>query len=150
MSEVKTHTAKDMYRFFCEKYPDTDVTYALYKYTISEFNKRVANRALAGEEISLGKGMGSICIDKITRNFKKKVVDFGETRKLKARGIDKVVYFTNDFYFKWTWHKKSSKVTNKSAYSFKASAGENGLKKRLARLLRDDEFAHLNYKSNAV
>ena len=146
MSPVRTHTAIDMYQFFKEKHPGTDVTYALYKHVISEFNKKVANRALEGEEISFGKGMGAISIEKIERNFNRKVVDFGETRKLKARGVNKVVYFTNNFYFKWTWHKKASKAVNKSAYSFKATAGENGLRKRLARLLRDNEFANLNFK----
>ncbi len=145
---VKTHKAKDMYAYFKSKHPNTDVTFALYKHVISEFNKRVAIAALEGKEISLGKTMGIIRVDRIQRNFLKKVVDFGETRKLKASGIDKVVYFTNDYYLKWTWSKKSSKAVNKSAYTFKPSAGKNGLRKKLARLLKEDEFANLNFIRN--
>jgi hypothetical protein len=139
------HTTKDMYKFFVQKYPGTDVTYPLYRHVISEFNKAVASRALLGEHIVLGKNMGKILIRKVNRNYEKRVVDFGATRKLKDRGIDKVVYFTNAFYFKWSWDKRSSKAVNKSAYNFKPSGGAGGLRKRLARLLNDDDFSQINF-----
>ena len=145
MSEVKIHSAHDMYKYFVQTHPGTDVTYSLYKHVISQFNKKMADRILDGKEIVLGKNMGKLRISKVNRNYQKKVVDFGATNKLREQGIDRVVFFTNNTYYKWTWEKKSSKAVNKSAYSFKPSAGAHGLRRRLARLLNENEFAHLNF-----
>ena len=144
--DFKLHRAPDMYAYYKKLYPESNVTFTLYKHVISQFNKKMADRLLEGETIHLGKNMGRLRIKKVERNHSKPVVDFGETRKLKAKGIDKIVYFTNRFYYRWFWDKKPSKAVNKSAYSLKVTKGPNGLTRRLARLLKADEFANLNFK----
>ena len=40
------HGAKDMFRYFEKKYPNTDVTYTLYKYIISKLNKKIVDKVL--------------------------------------------------------------------------------------------------------
>lgn len=145
MTNKGVHTTKDMYKYFVKNHPGTSVTYLQYRYVVSRFNKLLSEAVLSGKTVNLGKRLGKLKICKIRRTFKKKIVDFGATRKLKAKGIDRVVYFTDDYYYRWCWKKVSAKVKNKSVYKFKPSSGPNGNKKRLARLLKEDEFAHLNF-----
>lgn len=146
MTKNQVHNTEDMYKQFVKKHQGTTVTYLQYRYIISEFNKMLSEEVLKGKEVNLGKFLGKLRICKVKRTFKKKIVDYGATRKLKAQGIDKVVYFTDDYYYRWCWKKYSAKVKNKSAYKFKPTAGANGNRKKLVRLLKTDEFAHLNFK----
>ena len=42
-----------MFEYYKEKYPDTDVTYTLYKYIISKFNKKVSKENFRRQRILL-------------------------------------------------------------------------------------------------
>ena len=117
----------------------------LYKYIISKFNKKLVKKVLEGKEFYLGYKLGTISIRRIERNFDKKSVNYFETKKLKAQGIDKVVYYTDDHWFRWYWAKRRCKVPNKSVYKFSPTSGPNGIKRALSTLIQEDEFAFLNF-----
>ena len=139
------HGAKDMFRYFEKKYPNTDVTYTLYKYIISKLNKKIVDRVLKGKEFYFGHRLGTISIKRVERNFDKKSVNYFETKKLKEQGIDKVVYYTDDHWFRWYWAKAKCQVPNKSVYKFSPTSGPNGIKRALSNKLKQDEFAFLNF-----
>jgi len=139
------HGAKDMFRYFEKKYPNTDVTYTLYKYIISKLNKKIVDRVLKGKEFYFGHRLGTISIKRVERNFDKKSVNYFETKKLKEQGIDKVVYYTDDHWFRWYWAKAKCQVPNKSVYKFSPTSGPNGIKRALSNILKQDEFAFLNF-----
>lgn len=134
-----------MFRYFLKKHPNTDVTYTLYKYIISKLNKKIVDKVLKGKEFYFGHRLGTISIKRVERNFDKKSVNYFETKKLKAQGIDKVVYYTDDHWFRWYWAKAKCQVPNKSVYKFSPTSGPNGIKRALSNKLKQDEFAFLNY-----
>tara|TARA_R100000458_G_C8230049_1_gene212012 strand:- start:650 stop:1087 length:438 start_codon:yes stop_codon:yes gene_type:complete len=142
---MNKYGAKDMFRYFLKKYPNTDVTYTLYKYIISKLNKKIVDKVLKGKEFYFGHRLGTISIKRVERNFDKKSVNYFETKKLKAQGIDKVVYYTDDHWFRWYWAKAKCQVPNKSVYKFSPTSGPNGIKRALSNKLKQDEFAFLNY-----
>ena len=58
-NQMNRYGAKDMYKFFVKKNPDTDVTYTLFKYIISKFNKKIVNKVLEGKEFYMGHRLGT-------------------------------------------------------------------------------------------
>ena len=140
------HTAKEMHDYYRKNNPGTEVPYNQFKYIISEFNKKAAEHILNGETLNLGNRMGKIRIRKVKRTFDKPRIDYFETKKLRSQGIAKTVFFTDEFWYRWAWEKKTCHIPNKSAYRFRPTGGDTGNRKKLPRLLKQDEFAHLNYK----
>lgn len=136
-----------MYKDYMRMNPESDVTYTLYKYTIAQFFKKAAKRILEGDVLYLGHKLGAIRIKKVPRNPGTKSIDWYETNKLKAQGINKHVYFTDPFWYRWYWDKRNAALKNKSVYKFSPTEGKNGNKKALPKKLRSDEFAYLNYKA---
>lgn len=148
MSKLKIHNMEDVYKEFIKEHPDTILSYKMFKSIISQFNKKAAQKILEGHTLWLGHKLGNIRIKKIERaNYSKPAIDWGETNKLKKQGIEKHVYFTDNFYFRWFWEKARCQVTNKSVYRFRPSGGPNGNRRALVNLLKQDEFAMLNFKS---
>ena len=145
-SSASKFSTKDSYKWYKQLNPDSPVTYALYKHIISRFNKRVSERILEGQVFNMGQRLGSIRIKKITRTFNKPTIDWGETNRLKKQGIKKLVYYTDDYYYRWNWDKHRCLVKNKSVYTFAPTAGSRGNKRKLVEKLRTDEFAYLNFK----
>lgn len=135
-----------MYKEYKSKNPDSDVTYSLFSYYIELFNKKVINKILEGKVFYFGHNLGSIRIKKVKRNFKSPTIDWFETNKLKQQGINKHVYYTDEYWYRWYWDKYRAKVKNKAVYKFEPTKGPNGAKKQLIRLLKQDEFAYLNFK----
>ncbi len=142
---MSNYGATNMFNYFLKKYPKTDVTYTLYKYIISKLNKKIVEKTLEGKEFYFGHRLGTISIKRVERNFDKKSVNYFETKKLKAQGVDKVVYYTDDYWFRWYWAKAKCQVTNKSVYKFSPTSGPNGIKRALSNKLKQDEFAFLNF-----
>ena len=139
---MNNYGAKDMYKYFKKKYPDTEVTYTLYKYVISKFNHKVVDAILEGQTFYPGHQLGRLKIKRVERNFEKKSVNYFETKKLKEQGIDKVVYWTDDHWFRWYWEKAICQVANKSVYKFTPTKGN---RKKLSDKLKLDEFSFLNF-----
>ena len=134
-----------MYARFVKLNPDTDITYSYFCYILEKFNKKMVDKILEGKTVYLLNGMGNLRIRKIQRNYSKKMVNFGETNKNRAKGIDKIVYFTDDIYYRFYWEKGKSTCPNKSVYVFKPTRGSNGITQRIGQTLRADEFAHQNF-----
>lgn len=144
--KAKHHTTADMYEYFLKKYPDTEVTYPMFRHVISQFNKKAMDNILDGKTLKMGFGLGYIRIQKLPRNFNKPSIDWGETNKLREKGIKKRVFFTDDYLYKFYWAKKACNIRNKTVYRFDPTRGPNGNKQRLANKIKNDEFATLNYK----
>jgi len=137
----------EMYKQFVVDNPDTDITYTLYKEVISMYNKKLVDVLLTGKEYNLRHNLGRVRIRKVQRNFDKPTINWGETNKLKAEGINQFVYYTDDHWFRWYWEKRKCSVKNKSVYQFKPTTGKSGNKRKLIELLQNDEFAYLNFQS---
>ncbi len=135
-----------MYEWYRKNNPGSDVTYTLYKHILVEFYKKASKKILEGETFNLGHKLGSIRIKKVERNFNRPTINWHETNKLKEQGINKHVYFTDPYWFRWAWDKSTVALRNKSVYKFSPTEGKNGNKKMLVRMLKTDEFAQLNYK----
>lgn len=145
-NSVSKYSARDAYNWFRKKNPDTTVTYPLYKQVISQFNKKVSNAILEGQVFNMGHHLGTLRIKKIERTFTRPTIDWGETNKLKKQGIKQLVYYTDDFYYRWNWDKSRSRAKNKSVYTFSPTSGATGNRKALVHKLKGDDFAYLNYK----
>lgn len=130
----KTRTTKDMYAYYKAKYPEAKEPYWLYKEVLSRFNKRAADAVIFGKAFNFGSRIGNLLIKKIRRNYKKPIVDWGESKRLKAQIIESgqvpqgpenldgpswLVYFSDPWYLRWAWAKKDiCKVKYSSAYRF--------------------------------
>lgn len=143
----KIHRAGDMYGWFVKNNPETDITYPLFKETISLFNKLASEYILEGKRVRFGNYLGTVRIQKVERKFSSKPihVNWGETNKLFKQGIKQRVFFTDDYYFGWHWDKGSCKIKNKTVYKFYPTAGPGGNKKRLARFLNSDDLVKTLY-----
>lgn len=161
-------------------------SYNIFKFIIGQFNKKNSTEILKGETLSIGFKLGEIRIQKKRRykgdenvesmqphNYK--VVNWGESNKLKQELIDKgftpykaikdeegniigdngghkwLIYFTDDYSYWWYWHKNSKTmdkgiwVKNARRYSFLPSKGKIGNRVALQNLLKNDLTAHLNF-----
>ena len=137
--------ALDMFKFFLKNNPDTTVTYSSYKHALSEFHKKAVQMILCGKTFYMGHKLGLIRIKKVERNFDKPSINWGETNKLKAEGINKHVYFTDEYWYRWYWNKSRASLKNKSVYKFSPTEGSKGNKKKLVQTIKMDQFAHLNF-----
>lgn len=146
MSNIKNHTAIDIYNHYKKTNPGTDITYTQLKYVLSLFNKKAIEYILQGGSLNFHNRLGKLRIKKIKRNFNRKTIDWQETNKLKAQGINKYVFYTDDYWYRWFWEKRTCTIPNKSVYSFRPTGGDDGNRKKLVHLLKSDEFAHLNYR----
>jgi hypothetical protein len=118
-----------------------------YKDICNDFNAIVLDEILLeGKKLMLGSYMSFIQILKIKRLYGKPTINWPETNKLKAQGIKKLVYYTDEHYFMWYWNKEKCKVKNKTVYRFKAARGLKGAKTRLNKLLKKDDLAYLNFE----
>ena len=136
----------DIYEEYKKRNPGTDITYQLFKYTLDNYNKGIVEALLQGKTFNIGNKLGRIRIKKFVRNFKRKTVDWGETNKIKAQGINKLIYYTDEYYYGFAWEKRYCTVKNKSVYKFKPAGGKRGPKKLLITLLKENDMNHLNFK----
>ena len=129
-----------------EQYKRRNINYKIYKETICRFNKIMVEKILDGHTLYMGNKLGEIRIRKVRRNPDRPTIDWGETNKLKKQGINRYVYFTDDWWYRWYWRKRNAQVKNKSVYSFRPTRGGTGNMRRLSNLLTTDEFAKLKFK----
>lgn len=146
-NSVSKYSAKDAYKWYRKNNPGTEVTYPLFKHIVSQFNKKVADAILEGSVFNMGFHLGTIRIKKIERTFNRPAIDWGETNKLKKQGIKQLVYYTDDYYFRWNWDKNRCRVKNKSVYTFCPTGGQTGNRKALVHKLKSDDLVYLNYTS---
>jgi hypothetical protein len=146
MTPKGVHNVKDMLNWYKKHNPDTDINYKQFNAVIGAFYKKVVEAILDGKTYNLGNRLGKIRIQRLKRSFKNPTIDWYETNKLKKEtGETKFVYYTDEYYYRWYWQKKRCQVKNKTVYSFKPTRGENGITKKLAKKLKEDEFSYLLY-----
>lgn len=136
------------------------LSYEQYREIAEEFNKMAVEELLKGHRIRLPARLGYIQIIRIHRSFKRPLVDWKASYDLKAKleaegkklydketgkGEKWIVYFTDDYYFRYYWSKKNCKVRNKSVYRFVPTRGKVGAKDKLTALLKSDETAEFNF-----
>lgn len=130
----KAKSTKDMYAYYKRKHPGAKEPYWMYKEVVARFNKKASDQIIFGKALNFGHRIGNLLIKKINRNYKKAIVDWGESKRLKAQiiasgqvpqgpdnpnGPSWLVYFSDPWYLRWAWAKKSiCKTKYSSAYKF--------------------------------
>lgn len=136
----KTHNLKQMYEFFCKRYPEEDIPFPLFAEVIKRYNTLILEQLFEGKRVILGSGLGHLGIIKKERSFNHRRIDWYETNKLKKEGINKHVYYTDNLWVRFSWYKPG-RLTNQTVYKFTPTKGCNGNTKKLAELIRDNPFA---------
>lgn len=129
---------------YLELNPESLITYKQYTEALLAMNRAMIDHILEGNSIELGHNMGNIYIKKVQRSSSS--IDWGETNKLKKKGINKYVYFTTDYWYRWYWNKKRCRVKNKTVYKFVPTKGNNGIRKQLHNKLINDPYIENIYK----
>jgi len=89
----------------------------------SSINNEISNILIKGGQYSFSKGVGKIRINRFKRNPNVKVVDRGETNKLKKLRKDNYIVFRTDDYFNAVFYNKKNAVCkNNSFYKFKLTS----------------------------
>lgn len=145
METVANHGPRQMYEFFCKDNPESQINYLTFKETIIRFNKKAREMILDGGTLEMGNLLGIIRIKQIKRNFNKPTVNWGETQKLRERGEEGKIYYTDNYYYRWYWSKKRCRVANKTVYSFRPTTGPTGARKALVKRLKNDPLAKTKY-----
>lgn len=96
--EPRTHTVKDMYKWFKKKNPDTEIVYWMFREILLRHNKKAADAIIFGDVFNLGNHVGRILIKKIKRNYDKPVVDWGASRKEKKKLIEEGKLLYEEWY----------------------------------------------------
>lgn len=168
----KTHSTAEMYVFFKQKFPKDKTPYWMFKEVLARYNKKASDAVIYGQVFRFGQHLGNLLIKKIRRNYEKAVVDWGESKRVKAElvasglkpreagsteGNDWLIYHSDPWYLRWGWQKRSiCKVTNQAVYKFiptanrSKTAGDNspaklGNKGKLVLANRLNPTLHLLY-----
>ena len=145
MTAKGVHNTEDMFKWFKKKHPKSDVNKKQFKYVVDEYFKRVVQSILEGKTYNMGHRLGKFRIKKIKRTYNKPIVDYYETKKMFKEGKNVVVYYTDEYWYRYYWEKRVCQVKNKTVYSFKPTKGASGNTKKLVAKLKGDEFAYLLY-----
>ncbi len=151
------YVSKDIYKHYAEL--GGDLPYKDFREIICAFNEEAMRQILDGRELNMGKGLSRLSIMRIERDFKRLVIDWENSNKLKAEllaegeelfskdnpdGVKWFVFFTDDWYLRFYWEKKRCSLKNRSAYRLDITPNN---KSRLKQLLKDDSFAYLNFRT---
>jgi hypothetical protein len=149
-------TAREMYVTYIKNNKDSILTYKKFRAVFREIYKEAVTECLNGEEFNFCAGVGTLSVVKPLKKFRidesgnirNLYVNYDETRKLRKQGDeDSVVYFTESFYYKWHYRKAlTGGIPHKSLWSFVPTDGPTGIKRRIAKHLRENPRAHLNFK----
>lgn len=148
-----------------------------FREILYEYNNKV-RKALVEDAavINMKQFLGYLYIQKIDRNIcvgpngnpkSLRMPNWGESNKYKQELIDEgvqikdkehpdgtswVVYYDDDYYFRYAWAKKrgACRVKNHPYYSFIPSNGVNSSKKELIEANRNNPFLHKTYTDNRI
>lgn len=147
----RTHSTKEMYVFYKQKNPTSTIPYWMFKEVIAKYNKKVSDAIIFGQILNIGNRIGHILIKKISRNYRRPVVDWGASKRRKAQlikdgiipkdqnnptGEEWMSFYSDPWYLRWAWVKKRiCRVKNQTVYKFvptsnkSKTAGDNSLSK---------------------
>lgn len=104
-------------------------------YNLQEtINWNISNSILKGDFYNFGRGLGRISIKYCKRNFKKLVIDWGNSNKFKDSLIERgltpytkeeggakwFIYHTDDDFCFWYWSKSGCSIKNFRYFTFRA------------------------------
>lgn len=125
------------------------------------FNKMVMDEILGGKEFEMGFNLSRIMVVRHKRDFTKRRINWAASNALKNQILEEggiprskenpegenwLVYYTEDHYLHFYWHKLRCKVKNKMGYIFSPTRGKVGNVQRLHALVEKDKLAHLNFR----
>lgn len=139
---------------------NTSVHYIVHKHIIDLFNVELIDRILQGYTFKPGFGLNEIRIRAKKRvrptidwessnQYKQRLIDEGKTpynKETAPDGVKWLIEFNNEIEHWWYWEKpKKSHIPNFHLYSFVPSSGKNGAIAKLRKVLKSNEYAHLNF-----
>lgn len=142
------------YQVFCkgENCVKEIISYPVFRRIFEVYYSEAKEHIIAGEELNLGNRNGVIAARRVERNHKKRMINYGETRKQPKNEKGKparIIYWTNDDWCRIGW-KKSGKVKNQRFYKFKPTrAGredKSGFVEEFKRALDADPMLKYRYK----
>lgn len=154
----KQINTKAIFNICNEKKYIEDIEYKLFAQVVREFNKKISIEILNGYKFHCW-GLGIFEILRVPRKvatinwnasnkFRKELIEKGITPYDKRDHPDGQMwfqYFTDPWYYKWSWYKtKATKyVTNSYYYTFTASFSN---KRGIALVVKNNELAELDYE----
>lgn len=153
------HTSRDIFTDYVSKGGSLD--WDQWISVVSRFNQEIMDEIiLEGREFDMGSNLSRLSVVRIDRNHAAPRVDWASTKQLKQELLDSgkilqsdenpdgeqyLVYYTDEWYCRFFWEKRTCKIRNKSAYRFDATRGLKGNKTKLVQHLRSDDLAYLQY-----
>ncbi len=148
----KIHTTDAILEFHRKRHPDTPIsTPGQYRALLISVFQMIVAEILKGYEFNLGHHLSSIRIQKVKRSFHQAPrVNVPATIALKKDRPElptgTKIFHTDPFWHRFYWNKRLCQLPNQTVYCFQPTQGPSGNSRKLADLLRDDSFAHLNYQ----
>lgn len=131
------------------------MSYRRFMKVVRRYFTFARKRVIAGMSVNLGSNLGRVQARCITRNFKKKVINW-EATMARPKELDvatgkmkrKMVYFVNDTYSRIKW-EQLGKIANESVYKFYPSGGNRpgkGFKREFSTALHQDPLLERKFK----
>jgi len=114
-------------------------------------NYEILKHLLKGRVYEFTDKVGMLKIERFKRNFGKKVVNYGESNKLKKTNPDNyLVYHVDDEFAAVVYHKATARVPNYKYYTFKFSKFINGYDRNKYKFYDTVESIDQVYKDKQV
>lgn len=144
----KRYTTKHMYKFFLRENPELKGKISKKEFTeiIRTFNKDIVDSLISGYVVTLPSGLGALLIKKVKRDYSKPTVNMGETKKARQKDPNaKPVYYTDPYYFRFSWRKVLCRLKNKVVYRFDPTQGPNGNTRKMSHAAQRSPNAQILY-----
>jgi cysteinyl-tRNA synthetase len=134
----------------------------IYKFIIRECNKEMIDLLFRGWKFFVS-GLPFMSINTKRIRTKRERIDWGESNKLRKKleeegvplydketgeGVKWFVYFSKPFETFFFWKTSKCRLPNSSDYHFVPSNGDSGNKVRLAKYLKDNPTAYIQFLEN--
>lgn len=127
------------------------INYTRFRAVLESYFKHARQRIIRGETFQLWNQLGSISARRVERNFSKKVVDWGTTRKMNQRdpitGKLKLFYFDTPDWCRVGWNRPKKKITKIKQYEFKPTdgRGKGGFNDEFRQAMNETPTIRLSY-----
>lgn len=162
ISNRKTKRKREfLYRRFKKKkdpvaLPKEVMSFSRWLKIVNLYYLMARQEVVKGKRIRLGHKLGAIQARRVSRNFKNKQVNWGETLKQPytinpetgRRKFEKMIYHTSETYCRIAWEKLRS-ITNESYYEFIPSQGgkdRGGFQRDFITALKENPLLETQYK----
>ncbi len=123
----------------------------VFKELYKTLNNEILKHLLQGRSYEFPSAVGMLKIERYPRCFNKKVVNYGESNKLKKTNPDNyIVFHLDDEYAAITYDKTNVKVANYKYYKFKLTKFINGYDRNMYKYYDTVESIDTLYKDTKV